>query len=59
MEKKKESEFIIYEDPDPEDGFILLPDLKWDKKSVDNMYISAIVHRYKNKNKQFIVIFNY
>lgn len=48
LEKKKESEFIVYEDPDPETGYILIPDLKWDKKSLDTMYLSAITHKYVN-----------
>lgn len=34
LEKKAESERLVYEDPDPEVGFILLPDFKWDQKQV-------------------------
>lgn len=34
LEKKAESEGIVYEDPDPEVGFILLPHFKWDQKQV-------------------------
>ncbi len=34
LEKKQESERIVFEDPDPETGFILLPDMKWDCKQV-------------------------
>lgn len=33
LEKKAEAEDIIYEDPDPEKGFILLP--SWDFKQDD------------------------
>ena len=50
LEKKKESEFIVYEDPDPEQGYILLPDLKWDRTSMDTMYLSAIVHKHGIKS---------
>lgn len=50
LEKKKESEFIIYEDPDPETGYILIPDLKWDRKSTDTMYLSGIVHKHGIKS---------
>lgn len=34
LEKKAEAERIVYEDPDPEVGFVLLPDFKWDQKQV-------------------------
>ncbi|XP_067933627.1 m7GpppX diphosphatase-like [Watersipora subatra] len=50
LEKKKESEFIVYEDPDPEKGFVLVPDLKWDRKSLDTLYLSAIVHKHGIKS---------
>ncbi len=42
LEHKTESERIAFEDPDPQSGFILLPDLKWDGKTVDNLYLLAI-----------------
>ncbi|CAF0707519.1 unnamed protein product [Brachionus calyciflorus] len=45
LEHKTESERIIFEDPDPQNGFILLPDMKWDCKVVDNLYVLAIVHQ--------------
>lgn len=44
LEKKKESERIVYEDSDPETGFILIPDMKWDLKDTSRLYVSAIVH---------------
>ncbi|RNA43627.1 m7 diphosphatase-like [Brachionus plicatilis] len=44
LEHKKESERIIFEDPDPVNGFILLPDMKWDGQ-VDNLYALVIVHQ--------------
>lgn len=34
LEKKAEAERIVYEDPDPDVGFVLLPDFKWDQKQV-------------------------
>ena len=34
LEKKEESERIVFEDPDSKTGFILLPDMKWDCKQV-------------------------
>ena len=45
LEKKSESERIVFEDPDPENGFILLPDMKWNGKQVDDLYLVAIVHK--------------
>lgn len=41
---KKEADRIIFEDPDPKTGFILLPDLKWDGETINNLYLVAIVH---------------
>ena len=44
LEHKEEKERIIYEDPDPLNGFILLPDMKWDSK-IETLYMLAIVHQ--------------
>ncbi|CAN7937107.1 unnamed protein product [Ixodes hexagonus] len=46
LEHKKETERILYEDPDPETGFVLLPDMKWDTKQTENLYVLAICHRH-------------
>uniref|UniRef100_A0A674MVH5 m7GpppX diphosphatase n=2 Tax=Takifugu rubripes TaxID=31033 RepID=A0A674MVH5_TAKRU len=45
LEKKAEAEKIVYVDPDPDVGFVLLPDLKWNQKQVDDLYLIAIVHQ--------------
>lgn len=45
LEHKQETERIIFEDPDPNNGFILLPDLKWDGRNVENLYVLAITHK--------------
>jgi len=34
LEKKAETDRIVYEDPDPHVGFVLLPDFKWNQKQV-------------------------
>lgn len=34
LEKKKEADRMIFEDPDPVTGFMLHPDLKWDRTQV-------------------------
>lgn len=44
LDHKKETERIVLEDTDPESGFVLLPDMKWDGKTVDIMYLVAITH---------------
>ncbi|XP_076057891.1 decapping enzyme, scavenger [Oratosquilla oratoria] len=44
LEHKKEAERIVFEDPNPEHGFILLPDLKWTGKGLEDLYLQAIVH---------------
>lgn len=35
----------MFEDSNPEIGFILLPDLKWDTKQIEDLYLIAIVHQ--------------
>ncbi|PWN96653.1 scavenger mRNA decapping enzyme [Tilletiopsis washingtonensis] len=44
LEKKKEAESILYEDADSESGFIVVPDLKWDRRTLSSLYLVAIVH---------------
>ena len=45
LEHKKEADRIIFEDPNPETGFILAPDFKWSGESVSDLYCLAIVHK--------------
>ncbi|XP_038162192.1 m7GpppX diphosphatase [Cyprinodon tularosa] len=45
LEKKAEADRIVYDDPHPEVGFVLLPDLKWDQKQVDDLYLIAIARQ--------------
>ncbi|EDW97785.1 m7GpppX diphosphatase [Drosophila yakuba] len=45
LEHKQEKERIVYENDDPNTGFILLPDLKWDGRNVETLYLLAIVHK--------------
>lgn len=44
LEHRQEAERIVFEDPHPSLGFILLPDLKWDATQVQTLYLVAIVH---------------
>ena len=34
----------MYEDPDPNVGFVLLPDLKWDQEHMENLYLLGVCH---------------
>lgn len=50
LDHKKETDRIIFEDTCKALGFILLPDLKWDGKTVETFYAIAIVHRLHLKS---------
>lgn len=50
LEKKAEVDRIVFEDPDPQTGFILLPDFKWNQKQVDDLYLIAICHQRNIKS---------
>lgn len=45
LEHKQEVERIIYEDDNPETGFVLLPDLKWDGHTSETLYVLALPHQ--------------
>lgn len=45
LEHRSETERIVFEDACPNDGFVLLPDLKWDGRTVETLYLLAIVRR--------------
>lgn len=34
LEGRKEVERVLYRDEDPDEGFLILPDLKWDQTTV-------------------------
>ena len=40
----------MFEDEDPDTGFILLPDMKWDRKDVNSLYLVAIVKKHGLKS---------
>ncbi|MGH0142613.1 UNVERIFIED_CONTAM: hypothetical protein FKN15_033024 [Acipenser sinensis] len=50
LEKKAEADRIVFEDPDPQNGFVLLPDFKWDQKQLDDLYLIAICHQREIKS---------
>ncbi|KAL7646063.1 UNVERIFIED_CONTAM: hypothetical protein RMT77_002964 [Armadillidium vulgare] len=45
LDHKSEVDRIICEDLDPNNGFILVPDMKWTGEQVENLYLQAIVVR--------------
>lgn len=45
LEHKQETERIVFEDKHPENGFVLLPDLKWDGRNVETLYLLGIVRK--------------
>lgn len=45
LEKKRETDRILFEDPDPETGFILVPDMKWNRTDLESLYLVAIIHK--------------
>lgn len=50
LEHRKEKERILFEDPSDETGFIILPDLKWDGKTVEQLYLIALVRKRNIKS---------
>ncbi|KAL5637812.1 hypothetical protein ACGC1H_002172 [Rhizoctonia solani] len=44
LSHESEADRILFEDPCPTEGFIILPDLKWDGVTMSMFYIQAIVH---------------
>lgn len=41
----KEAETVVHHDKDPENGFVLLPDMKWDTINLASLYLCSIVNR--------------
>lgn len=40
-----EADRVVFRDDDPQTGFVLVPDMKWDGVTVQSMYLTAIVLR--------------
>ncbi|PLW18052.1 hypothetical protein PCANC_04720 [Puccinia coronata f. sp. avenae] len=38
-----ESDKVVYEDPSESDGFMIIPDLKWDQTTISSLYLLCIV----------------
>ncbi|XKL63577.1 hypothetical protein PGB90_005941 [Kerria lacca] len=50
LDHKSETDRIIYENNHSENGFILLPDLKWDGKQAETLYLLALCNRRNIKS---------
>ncbi|KAL8601446.1 hypothetical protein ACOMHN_042450 [Nucella lapillus] len=46
LDKKTEADRVVFEDLDPDTGFVLLPDMKWNRSDVSALYLVAIVRRH-------------
>ncbi|XP_073922496.1 m7GpppX diphosphatase isoform X2 [Castor canadensis] len=53
LDKKAEADRIVFENPDPSDGFVLIPDLKWNHQQ------EAILQRYQVKGDRLRVYLHY
>jgi len=40
---KAEADKVLYKDPDPEYGFLIIPDMKWDLTTISSLYLQTIV----------------
>ncbi|XP_054157236.1 m7GpppX diphosphatase-like, partial [Oppia nitens] len=45
LDGKSESERVVSENADPESGFVLLPDMKWDGIQLESLYLVAICRK--------------
>lgn len=43
LDGTSEAESVLYRDDDPKTGFVILPDLKWDRRTLGSLYLVAIV----------------
>lgn len=45
IEGRKEQEDVLYRESDPEEGYLLLPDLNWDRKTIGTLRLLGLVER--------------
>lgn len=45
LDKKAEADRIVFENPDSSDGFVLIPDLKWNQQQVKTRCYSTVVSK--------------
>ena len=43
LEGHSEADSVLYSDHDPRHGFVILPDMKWDRRTLSSLYLVAIV----------------
>ncbi|RKP12569.1 HIT-like domain-containing protein [Piptocephalis cylindrospora] len=42
LQGKAEVDRVLYSDPDPQEGFVILPDFKWDQVDLTGLYLQVI-----------------
>ena len=45
LDGKSEVDRVIYSDSDSDIGFVMVPDMKWDQKELENLYVLAIARK--------------
>jgi m7GpppX diphosphatase len=45
LDGKAESDRVLYNDLDPESGFMLLPDLKWNQSQLESLYVTGLIRQ--------------
>lgn len=45
IEGRTEQDDVMYRETDPKDGFLLLPDLNWDRKTMTSLHLLGLVER--------------
>ena len=55
LDGKKEAERVLYNDTDPENGFTIIPDLKWDQTSMSAL-VSPPVRLEKGLNREYLSV---
>ncbi|XP_002127473.2 m7GpppX diphosphatase [Ciona intestinalis] len=45
LEHKAETERVLFEDDNKNTGFMLMPDMKWDRSDVKSLYVMALPHK--------------
>ena len=45
LDGKAESDRVLYNDLDPDSGFMLLPDLKWNQSQLESLYVTGLIRQ--------------
>lgn len=56
LNHEKEADRILYEDPHPETGFLILPDLKWDRKTISTLVGMVSAVSFATRSRRLVPI---